>query len=102
MDELANLGTHWPLLALAVALGALGGVAKTLLWSRPLALWSRLGRASMPAHPVLLGAGLAMIPGFPVTLGAGGLVTAALYGALAGVLSTWLYEAVRRRLEKAK
>ncbi len=101
MDELMGLGTHWPLLALAVALGAMGGTAKTLLWSYPFKLWSRLGRASMPVHPVLVGAGMAMIPGFPVTLGAGGLVAAALYGALAGVLSTWLYEAVRRRLEPA-
>lgn len=96
---LLNLAAkHWPFVATAILLGAIGSIVKQLV-TKKLAQTNRLAywfRRTMPLHPVLAGAALGLSGVMPVCSS----VPVAIYYALAGAVSAWVYDGVRHYLEK--
>lgn len=94
---------HWPFFSVAFILGALGTQAKKKLWTDELAKKSRAVfwlRLTMPFHPVAVGALIGLIPGMPLGDGVTYPGGAVIYFAGAGVLSTWVYIAALRVIQR--
>lgn len=95
---------HWPFVAVAFVLMTFGQVMKRAVWTKARAMgqghacdcnnwfW-KLGRATLPLHPVVLGGIIGAVWTSPEKHVSG--PGAVIYFAAAGALSTWLYDVMR-------
>ena len=90
--------SHWPFFAAAFIFWSIGNVMKRVI-SKTLAARSKVAwlfRATMPIHPVILGAALgALVPSLPASDGVATAGGKALYFAAAGVSCNWIFNWVR-------
>jgi len=85
---------HWPFFAAAIIFGVVGKIVKRLVPASN-AGWKFWFRRSLPAHPILAGLGLGLIPGMPISPGVENTAGHMAYFALAGALSTNVYDFIR-------
>lgn len=88
---------HWPFAAASLILATVGQVSKRAFFTNEKvkrSAWSAVGRATLPLHPVLMGALLGFF-GLPTSAGVDTLQGRVLYFAFAGVASAWGYAVVR-------
>ena len=65
------------------------------------ATWIHVYRATLPLHPVAVGAALGLTGLLPLPVGAGSTrLAAAIYYAASGVCCTWVYDVVRAWAKK--
>lgn len=94
---------HWPFVAFALVAAVVVQVAKATVWTEARAKGKRAvahlfwwGRKTLPLHPVVLGAAFGLIPGLPASDGVPDTLAAhALYFAAAGLVSTWVFDALK-------
>jgi hypothetical protein len=93
---------HWPFFGAMLIFAMIGEVmkgifTKKLAESSPFA---RIFRATLPLHPVLAGIALGWSNMLPASGGVEGAGGKALYFGAAGVLSSWLFYAIKRYARK--
>lgn len=86
---------HWAFFGAAIIFAVFGQITKKFIFTHERAAKSkamRWGRRTLALHPVASGALLGLVPGI-----SGDMTTAesCLYFATAGVLSTWIYSALK-------
>lgn len=96
-EFLRLFGPYWGWCVVAAMLALVGEVLKRKAFTEALAVRSSFAkwwRATMPLHPVIVGALLGALPGMPLPDTLEGTTQAILYYAGAGVASTWAYDVV--------
>lgn len=108
--EILSSFMFWSFIASALILYRFGEMCKNLVLGKTKKEvdesikinWKRIYHDTMMFHPVVLGGllGLALVPVVPEIVAMGGKVGSVLYFALSGVLSTWIFDLVKRTLRQ--
>lgn len=99
---LAILAANWSFVAVALILGLVGEVIKSVVVgddkeAAKKIRWKSLFIKTLPLHPVVIGGllGVVLFATLPEVIAVGGLMGSVLYFAASGALSTWLYSALK-------
>lgn len=102
--------TYWSFIAASLVLYRLGEAAKNVVLGRTKkevdealkTKWKKVFYETLMVQPVLVGGLMGLVLGatVPAVISAGGVISSVLYFAMAGVLSTWVYDLVKRTIRK--
>ena len=102
--------TFWSFIAVSLVLYRLGETAKNLVLGRTKEdvaqnlkiRWKSVFYETLMFQPVVAGGLMGLVLGatVPAVISTGGVISSVLYFATAGVMSTWIYELVKRAIRK--
>lgn len=107
---MVDLISYWSFIAVALVLYRIGESAKNVILGKTkadfdaaiLIPWKKTFSETMMVQPVILGGLMGLVLGatVPEVISAGGMISSVLYFAGAGVLSTWIFDLVKRSIRK--
>jgi hypothetical protein len=102
--------TYWSFIAVALVLYRLGEAAKNVVLGKTKkeldeaikTPWKKNFYETLMLQPVVAGGlmGLLLSATVPEVISAGGIISSVLYFAGAGVLSTWIFDAIKRMVRR--